>query len=248
MRSPYPPPRVENAKRPGRRCWAEASRTSRGDSWVGGDPPWVDLRALACFSTQVIARRLQPAGDPFFTGPLCQRLDTGYPDRRRCGLPHLGDRLATCFHQCPGFHLRLVDSACKLWDVHSLGHSVSSFGISSYRPRFPLVTRLASGCSDPPLLAARRLRHLSSGPVGVRFPVRSTLCTRRFPWSSGIFCPHRVIHRIVALVTELLSSSTVKSQVVHRRRVDAALDSGLNGAVISSLRPSATLASIIIIR
>ena len=60
-----------NAKRPGRRCWAEASRTSRGDSWVGGDPPVVDLRALAFSSTQVIARRLPPAGDRFFSpGPV----------------------------------------------------------------------------------------------------------------------------------------------------------------------------------
>ena len=184
----------------------------------------------------------------FFTGSLRQRPDTGLPDRHRHGLPRIGDRLVALGARCPGCLLRLTGASsrcreCTPSTARSARFESSPTGAAS-TPR----TRLASGSPLLPSLTARLPQHLSSGPVGVRFPVRSTLCTRRFPWSSGIFCPHRVIHRIVALVTELLSSSTVKSQVVHRRRVDAALQSGLNGAVISSLRPSATLASIIIIR
>ncbi len=206
--------------------------------------PW----GVSLLSTQVIARRLHPAGDSLFHRPLASasRHRSSGPTPPRVA-PHRRPTHRTrrpVPRLPPAPHRRFLPTS----GVHTLGRSVSSFESpptgSASTPR----TRLASGSTVPPLRATRPLRHLSSGPFSVRCPVRSSLCTQRFPWSRGIFDAHRVIPRGVALVTEILWSSTGKSQVVHRRRVDASSPSGLNGGVISFARPSATLVSIIIIR
>ena len=164
----------------------------------------------------------------FFTGSLRQRPDTGLPDRHRHGLPRIGDRLVALGARCPGCLLRLTGASsrcreCTPSTARSARFESSPTGAAS-TPR----TRLASGSPLLPSLTARLPQHLSSGPVGVRFPVRSTQCTLRFPWSRGIFGAHRVIPRNVPLVTEVSCSSTGCTQVVHRWRVDAGPFSGLN--------------------
>lgn len=86
-----------------------------------------------------------------------------------------------------------------------------------HRPRFRLVNPV--GPSDPlgpPCGFPQLSDTVPRVPVGVRLPVRSTLCTRRLCWSTGFFCPHRVIHRLSGLTTEVFRSSTVRTQVVHR--------------------------------
>ena len=86
-----------------------------------------------------------------------------------------------------------------------------------HRPRFHLVNPV--GPSDPfgpPCGFPQLSDTVPRVPVGVRLPVQRTLCTARFRRSTGFFCPHRVIHRLSGLTTEIFRSSTVRPQVVHR--------------------------------
>jgi len=95
--------------------------------------------------------------------------------------------------------------------------------------RGPEGPRRASGSLSPPNPLSPREPGWPSGcpdtfprvSVGVRCPVRGSLCTTRFRRSRCISCPHRVIRRHSGLTTELSCSSTVQSQVVHRRTFDA---------------------------
>lgn len=114
----------------------------------------------------------------------------------------------------------------------------------------PLPSR---GLGWPPFRLRRHcwlLRPLGTfprAPVGVRFPVRRTLCTRCFCRSRGIFGSHRVIHGESWLPTKLLRSSTSRMPFVHRLFTSVCVDVGrfprLNGGVTSQ-----TIATIIIIR
>ena len=95
-------------------------------------------------------------------------------------------------------------------------------------PLPPRETGWPSSPSPSPLRVSGPARNRSSASGWRALTGMRTLCRTRFPWSRGIFGPHRVLPRNVALVTEFLCSSTVHTQVVHRPRVDASVFSGLN--------------------
>lgn len=126
-------------------------------------------------------------------------------------------RSATPLQRPPARPPRLPGSSSPA--PHRLPREGSSarIRIILHRPRFRLVNPV--GPSDPlgrPCGFPQLSDTVPRVPVGVRLPVRSTLCSTHPPRSTGFFCPHRVIPRVRGLVTEVFRSSTVRTQVVHR--------------------------------
>jgi len=135
--------------------------------------------------------------------PFCRLVRPGFPAR----LPRRSR------HAAPAAGCPAADA------THRPCGSLLPFPLSTSWPRLALL--------------ALRLGTVPRGPVGVALTGMCVLCSPCFPWSRGIFHPHRVLPRIVALVTEVFRSSTVHAHVVHRPDVDVTPICRLNGAVTS---------------
>ena len=264
---------------PGRAA-SRSRRAARGDSLRWGDPPLIDLPALAFPSTNVIARRsVSPGGRSRFRRSPLSRLPgsgsfgecrfhlPGCPDRlprravstspvARIGFPSCRFRLPGCPDRLPR-RGQLALPGCPVRPPRpgrfrlpgcpdrrprpvvtlpqTPGFPGTQCGCAPtadhlpYLPRFHLVRPVGPPPRPPlPLRVSGPARNRSSASGWRALTGMRTLCRTRFPWSRGIFGPHRVLPRNVALVTEFLCSSTVRTQVVHRPRVDASVFSGLN--------------------